>query len=56
MPRNTELITERNQRIRNRFKELCEKHPQWRYDAILEQISREFYITTSTIAKIINHD
>lgn len=56
MPRNNELISERNQRIRNRYEELMVKYPKWRHDAWLEQLSKEFFLMTSTIQKIINNE
>jgi hypothetical protein len=56
MPRNNDLLSERNERIRNRYKELCQKHPQWRYDAIIDRLVAEFFLTTSTITKIINNE
>lgn len=54
MARRKDLITKRNQRIRQRFNELSAAHPQWRYDAQLEALANEFYISTRTIAAILN--
>ena len=54
MARSKKLLEARNKRIHVRFNELSAAHPQWRYDAQLEALSNEFYISTRTIAAILN--
>lgn len=54
MARSKELIQKRNTRIKQRFNELTVKHPQWRYDAILQQLSDEYFISPRTVAAILN--
>ena len=56
MARSKELIQKRNSRIKQRFNELTAKHPQWRYDAILQQLSQEYFISPRTVAAILNEE
>lgn len=51
-PRHLRL-KERNQRIREQFNELSEKHPEWRSDALIEELSKRFYLSTRTIEAVL---
>lgn len=59
-PRRTRVYKEeralrkqkRDRDICRRFDELCQKHPQWRIDAIFDKIGEEFYLSPDTIYHI----
>ncbi len=56
MARNNDLIILRNQKVKQRFSQVSSKHPQWKYDAVLESLSFEFYISKRTISAILNNE
>ncbi|WP_299627733.1 hypothetical protein [uncultured Tenacibaculum sp.] len=56
MARNNNLIALRNQKVKQRFSQLSVKHPQWKYDAVLETLSLEFFISKRTISAILNNE
>ncbi len=56
MARNKDFIILRNKNVKIRFNKLSEKYPQWRYDALLEELTKEFYIAKRTIAAILNNE
>jgi len=56
MARKSELIQLRNTKIREEYKKLCHKYPQWRYDAIIDLVSATFFLTPRTITAIINQE
>lgn len=38
------------------FESLCEKHPEWRVDALLDSVSKAFFLSPRTIQHILkNH-
>lgn len=51
--RSSKLLYERNEQIRARYQELKTKYPEWKYHAILEKISKEFYLSPAYIQKIV---
>lgn len=53
MPRNPNLLELRNNHIKERYRLLCKKHPQWKSEAIIQQISIEVFLSTVMIAKIL---
>lgn len=53
MARDPELIKQRNEAIKKRFKVITRKNPQWRLDSILEQLQTEFHLTKGYIQKIL---
>lgn len=56
MARSTKLILLRNKNIKSRYHHLTEKHPKWRNDAIIEELSKEFYLEPRTISAILNDE
>lgn len=56
MARNNNLITLRNQKVKQRFRQLELKYPQWKYTALLETLSFEFFISKRTITAILNNE
>ena len=56
MARNNNLILIRNKNVKTRFNELSNKYPRWKYDALLDSLSLEFYISKRTITAILNNE
>ena len=56
MARNSDLIQLRNANVKKRYRDLTEKHPQWRNDAIIEEVSKQFFLATRTITAILNNE
>lgn len=56
MARKSELIRKRNRAIKKRFAELERQNYRWRYEAVLEAVSEEFYLTPRTIKAILNDE
>lgn len=52
MKRN-ERIKVRNNNIRTFFTKTSKKHPKWRTDAIIEDVAKEFFLSTRTIEAIL---
>ena len=48
-----ERLKARNERIRKLFSSLTKKHPQWRSDAIIENVADEVFLSTRTVEAII---
>ena len=46
-------LKERNEKIRNLFSVKSKKHPQWRSDAIMEDVAKEVFLSKRTIEAII---
>lgn len=55
MARN-ELFIKRNLKVRARFEELSRKNSKWRFDAIVEEIAGEFFLTKRTIEAIVRKE
>lgn len=45
---------DRNLTVQKRFEDLQAKHPQWRYDALLDVLAKEFFLAPATINHILN--
>ncbi|HIE45690.1 MAG TPA: hypothetical protein EYP87_05925 [Flavobacteriaceae bacterium] len=56
MVRNKDLIQLRNKNVKIRFNKIQEKYPNWKYDAILKELTTEFYISKRTISAILNNE
>lgn len=48
-----ERLKKRNHAVRDFFNEHLEKHPQWRYKAIVELTADKFYLAEKTIEAIV---
>lgn len=49
-----ERLTKRNQLVRSFFSKLEEKHPEWRYDALVSKTAEAFLpLSNTTIMAII---
>lgn len=51
-----ERLTKRNEAVRRAFDKLVIKHPQWRIDAIIEELERKFFIAPRTLEAIIKRE
>lgn len=56
MARDSHLFILRNQNIKKRFHEVSMKNPNWKYKAVLNEVSSQFYLSTRTISAIINEE
>ena len=54
--RSHSLIASRDKAIKDSFNRKKEKFPQWRYDALLADVAKEFFLEPGTIQKIILGD
>lgn len=54
MTRSKILIEKRNKKIHIRFDELSKQYPKWKTDAILEELTHEFYITKRTLSAVLS--
>ena len=43
----------RNEKVRTLFNQYCKKHPQWRTDAIIDEIVKVVYLSPRTIEGIL---
>ncbi|AUS06466.1 hypothetical protein [Pseudotamlana carrageenivorans] len=43
----------RNEKVRALFNQYCKKHPQWRTDAIIEEIVKRVFLSPRTIEGIL---
>lgn len=48
-----ERLKLRNQKIRQLFSTKTTKHPQWRSEAIIEDVANEVFLSTRTVEAII---
>lgn len=48
-----ERLTARNNQVRSSFNELCKKHPQWRFDALVKQVAGSFFLSKRTVEAIL---
>ena len=53
MPRNKNLIVQRNNRIRQRFKYYRNKNPKWAFQYILAAVADDFCLSTVTVQRIL---
>jgi len=56
MARSKEFIQLRNKSVKIRFNKLEAKYPKWKHDALLEELTKEFYISKRTISAILNNE
>ncbi|MFL0171106.1 hypothetical protein [Tenacibaculum maritimum] len=56
MKRENKRLKVRNKDIRNRFNELSKKYQHWKYEALIEKLANEFYLSNRTIQAIINSE
>lgn len=56
MPRQSELITKRNEAIRKRFAYHRKKNPKWTITALIDTVSGEFYLSSIMIVKILRSE
>ncbi|TCI93671.1 hypothetical protein [Tenacibaculum sp. M341] len=56
MARNNDLILLRNKKVKQRYSQISIKNPKWKYDALLETLSYEFFISKRTISAILNDE
>lgn len=56
MARSTKLIHLRNINLKKRYHVLCEKHKEWRNEAVLRKVAEEFYLSKRTVSAILNEE
>ena len=53
MARNSDLITQRNNSIRERYKYYRKKNPKWTLHFVIAAVADEFYLSVTTIQRIV---
>ncbi len=56
MPRNPDLITKRNEYVRERFRHHRKRNPKWNIIYIIEEVARDVYLTPATVTKILKQN
>ena len=56
MARNSNLIQLRNANVKKRYREIADKNPKWRNDAVIEEVANQFFLATRTITAILNDE
>jgi len=56
MPHNPTLLKNRNTAIKAAYKALKKRNPKWSWEAIIQDVANDFYLSTATVAKIIRED
>lgn len=51
--RNNELLQARDRYVRERFRYLCKKNPNWRITAVIEEVAKDVFLSEVTIVKIL---
>lgn len=46
----------RNEKIRELFGELTNKYPQWRIDAVIEEVAGRVYLSPRTVEAILSYE
>ena len=46
----------RNEKIRELFGELTNKYPQWRVDAVIEEVAGRVYLSPRTVEAILSYE
>nr|DAK82620.1 MAG TPA: transcriptional regulator, crp family, TRANSCRIPTIONAL REGULATOR, CRP FAMILY.3A [Caudoviricetes sp.] len=46
----------RNEKIRELFGELTNKYPQWRVDAVIEEVASRVYLSPRTVEAILTYE
>ena len=53
MARSPKLITDRDAKIKSRFKFHRKKNPKWTMEAVIGEVANEFFLASITVAKIL---
>ena len=49
-------LQRRNQKIRELFTELTNKYPQWRIDAVIEEVAGRVFLSPRTVEAILSFE
>ncbi|HGM2344277.1 TPA: hypothetical protein ACKJ98_002147, partial [Neisseria gonorrhoeae] len=49
-------LQRRNEKIRELFGELTNKYPQWRIDAVIEEVAGRVFLSPRTVEAIISYE
>lgn len=49
-------LQRRNEKIRELFCELTNKYPQWRIDAVIEEVAGRVYLSPRTVEAILTYE
>ena len=49
-------LQRRNQKIRELFSELTNKYPQWRIDAVIEEVAGRVFLSPRTVEAILSFE
>lgn len=49
-------LQRRNEKIRELFSELTNKYPQWRIDAVIEEVAGRVFLSPRTVEAIISYE
>ena len=49
-------LQKRNEKIRELFSELTNKYPQWRIDAVIEEVAGRVFLSPRTVEAIISYE
>ena len=49
-------LQKRNEKIRELFGELTNKYPQWRIDAVIEEVAGRVYLSPRTVEAILSYE
>ena len=49
-------LQKRNEKIRELFGELTNKYPQWRVDAVIEEVAGRVYLAPRTVEAILSYE
>jgi len=49
-------LQRRNQKIRELFNEITNKYPQWRIDAVIEEVAGRVYLSPRTVEAILSFE
>ena len=49
-------LKRRNEKIRELFSELTNKYPQWRIDAVIEEVAGRVYLSPRTVEAILSFE
>ncbi|MEO2064477.1 MAG: hypothetical protein ABGW97_15955 [Christiangramia sp.] len=51
-----ERLKRRNSKVRDFISSLEKKHPQWRFDAVVEETADNFFISPRTVEAILRRE
>lgn len=51
-----ERLRQRNQKIRKFIADLEQKHPEWRFDAVVKEAAKNFFLAGRTIEAILRKE